>query len=47
LFRDRRDQQLIDYLLAAGATPNSKTRDVAARLGLAVGDGVAARLRNG
>ena len=33
-----RDQQLIDYLLAAGATPNSKTREVAARLGLSVGD---------
>jgi ankyrin repeat protein len=33
-----RDQKLIDYLLAAGATPNSKTRDVATRLGLSVGD---------
>ena len=32
------DQKLIDYLLAAGATPNSKTREVAARLGLSVGD---------
>jgi len=32
-----RDQKLIDYLLAAGATPNSKTREVAARLGLSVG----------
>jgi ankyrin repeat protein len=33
-----RDQKLIDYLLAAGATPDSKTRDVATRLGLSVGD---------
>jgi ankyrin repeat protein len=32
------DQKLIDYLLAAGAKPNSKTREVAARLGLSVGD---------
>ena len=32
------DQKLIDYLLAAGAKPNSKTRGVAARLGLSVGD---------
>jgi hypothetical protein len=33
-----RDQELIDYLLAAGAKPNPKTREVAARLGLSVGD---------
>lgn len=33
-----RDQRLIDYLVAAGATPNPKTREVAARLGLSVGD---------
>jgi len=32
------DQELIDYLLAAGAQPNAKTREVAARLGLSVGD---------
>jgi hypothetical protein len=33
-----RDQKLVDYLLAAGAKPNAKTREVAARLGLSVGD---------
>jgi ankyrin repeat protein len=32
------DQKLIDYLLAAGAKPNAKTREIAARLGLSVGD---------
>jgi len=32
------DQKLIDYLLAAGAKPNSKTREVAGPLGLSVGD---------
>jgi len=32
------DQKLVDYLLAAGAKPNAKTRQVAARLGLSVGD---------
>jgi Ankyrin repeats (3 copies) len=32
------DQKLVDYLLAAGAKPNAKTREVAARLGLSVGD---------
>jgi len=33
-----RDQKLIDDLLAVGATPNSRTREVAARLGLSAGD---------
>jgi ankyrin repeat protein len=32
------DQKLVDYLVAAGAKPNEKTREVAARLGLSVGD---------
>jgi hypothetical protein len=33
-----RDQELIDYLLAAGAKPDAKTREVAARVGLSVAD---------
>jgi hypothetical protein len=33
-----RDQTLIDYLEAAGAKPDAKTREVAARLGLSIGD---------
>ena len=33
-----RDQTLIDYLVAAGAQPDAKTRGVAARLGLSVGE---------
>jgi hypothetical protein len=33
-----RDQKLIDYLLAAGAKPDARTREVAARVGLSVGD---------
>jgi len=33
-----RDQKLIDYLLAAGAKPDAKAREVAARVGLSVGD---------
>lgn len=33
-----RDQKLVDYLLAAGAKPDEKAREVAARVGLSVGD---------
>lgn len=33
-----RDQKLVDYLLAAGAKPDARTREVAARVGLSVGD---------
>jgi ankyrin repeat protein len=33
-----RDQKLIDYLLAAGAKPDARTREVAGRVGLSVGD---------